>query len=171
MISRRIVLLGFMGCGKTTVGAEVARRLDRAFTDLDSFITEQDGHSPAEIISVRGEAFFRERETLALREVLARHEAGVIALGGGTWGISANRDLIALHNCVTVWLDVPFELCWQRINAALTVRPLARDRDTARARFQSRRADYKLSEFRILVSESANDKTLAKMIVDAIATG
>ena len=170
MISRRIVLVGFMGCGKTTVGAEVARRLDCAFTDLDSFITAKGGHSPAEIISVRGEAFFRQLETLALRDVLERREAGVIALGGGTWGISANRALIAHHDCVTVWLDAPFELCWQRINAAVAVRPLAPDRDTACARFQSRRADYHLSEFRVLVSKSANEKTLAKRITDAIGT-
>lgn len=142
-----------MGCGKTTVGQELARELRCGFVDLDSFITEREGRAPAEIITQDGETSFRELETLALRDVLQDHSAHVIALGGGTWTIPANRTLIALYDCASIWLDLPFELCWQRINFAQTSRPLAPDRDTARERFDGRRDDYALAERHIPIAD------------------
>src|SRR5512138_2771165 len=105
-----------MACGKTTVGKALARQLESNFTDLDSQSTENEGRSPAQIIEPDGEARFREIETFALRDVLQNRATRVIALGGGTWTPPANRTLAALHDCRTVWLDVPFELCWQRIS-------------------------------------------------------
>src|SRR5690242_19689711 len=106
MTNRRIVILGFMACGKTTVARELARQLKSEFIDLDSFITERHSRSPAEIIQQDGEERFRETETLALSDVLQDNDARMIALGGGTWTIPANRTLTALHDCETVWLDV-----------------------------------------------------------------
>ena len=55
-MDRRIIILGFMGCGKTTVATELARQLECRFIDLDSFITDSQGRSPAEIIEQDGEA-------------------------------------------------------------------------------------------------------------------
>lgn len=164
-MNRRIVILGFMACGKTTVGAELARQLNCGFVDLDTFITERERRSPAEIIEQDGESTFREVETLALPDVLSNRDPKVIALGGGTWSIPANRTLIALYDCVTVWLDAPFHLCWKRIDSGSTVRPLAPDRDSARARYDSRCADYALAAHRISVSESDTPETLATQIV------
>jgi len=167
-MDRRIVILGFMGCGKTTVAKELARQLDCFAVDLDSFITELHGRSPAEIIQQEGEDLFREVETLALRDVLQAREARVIALGGGTWTIPTNRTLIALHDCLSVWLDAPFELCWKRINAGQTVRPLAPDREMALARYESRRADYAMAEKPIAVDEFDPAETLAAEILREI---
>lgn len=162
---RRIVILGFMACGKTTVAQELARQLDCDSVDLDSFITELHGRSPAEIIQQDGEEKFRQLETLALRDVLQNKDTRVIALGGGTWTIPANRTLIALHNCLTVWLDAPFELCWKRIKDAQTVRPLAPDRAAALTRYESRRADYAIAEKPIAVEGSESPEALARQIL------
>src|SRR5262249_213663 len=131
--------------------------------DLDSFITERHGRSPAEIIQQNSEEEFREIETLALRDVLQNREYHVIALGGGTWTVPANRTLVALHDCLSICLDVPFQLCWQRIRTTQVERPLAPDRETALARYQSRRADYALAK-QIEVSESDTAETLAEQI-------
>ena len=152
-MNRRIVIVGFMGCGKTTVGQELARELQCDFVDLDSFLTSREGRSPAEMITQDGEFSFREVETLALRDVLQEKSNRVIALGGGTWTIPANRTLIALHDCASVWLDVPFELCWQRIDATNSSRPLAPDRDTAQKRFDDRRAAYSLAQRHIAIED------------------
>src|SRR2546423_3784788 len=154
IMNRRIIILGFMACGKTTVARELARQLDCDYVDLDSFITEHHGRSPAAIIQHDGEDRFRELETLALRDVLQDKDARVIALGGGTWTIPANRTLVALHDCAAVWLDVPFEVCWNRIVAAATVRPLAPDRGTAWTRYGSRRAYYWYLHRSIAAAES-----------------
>ena len=164
IMNRRIVILGFMACGKTTVAKELARQLDCDYVDLDSFITERHRRSPAEIIQQDGEEEFRELETLALRDVLQNKDARVIALGGGTWTIPANRTLTALHDCETVWLDVPFEVCWKRIVMGATARPLAPDRDTARSRYESRRAGYGLSSRRVAATESDSVQDIAEQI-------
>jgi shikimate kinase len=165
MSDRRIVILGFMACGKTTVGQELARQMDCQFVDLDSFITERTGHTPAEIISQDGETFFRDVETLALRDLLQDTSVQVIALGGGTWTIPANRTLVALHNCATIWLDAPFEVCWERIETSTNVRPLAPTREEALAKFESRRADYASAERQISISAS----DLIETVVDVIS--
>ena len=117
--------------------------------DLDSFITEREGRSPAEIIEQDGELAFREIETRALQDVLKNSAARVIALGGGAWTIEANRALAAQHDCLSIWLDVPFDLCWQRIMSGRTARPLAPDRESAHRLYESRRATYELADLKI----------------------
>lgn len=165
MSMRRIVILGFMACGKTTVANEVARELDCRCVDLDSFITQREKRPPAEIITQDGEDAFREVETLALRDVLQDKETHVIALGGGTWITPANRTIIALYDCLTVWLDVPFETCWKRITAGDAIRPLALDRTAAAERFAARRVDYRLAEKQILVDDDRAPTDVAKEIL------
>lgn len=165
-MNRRIVIVGFMGCGKTTVAKALAERLECEMIDLDSFITEREGRSPAEIIRADGEPFFREIESLALSEVLQRRDIRVAALGGGTWTIPANRTLIALHNCLSVWLDAPFELCWKRIaTSSNAVRPLAPDHESAQRLYESRRGNYLLAAARIPVDESDPPEVLANRIL------
>jgi len=162
---RRIVIVGFMGSGKTTVADALARRLGCDSIDLDSFITEREGRSPAEIIEQDGEAAFREIETQALRDALAKSEARVIALGGGAWTIAANRALVASHNCVSIWLDAPFELCWERIlSSTNTIRPMAPDRESAQNLFQVRRDSYELAQLRLVLTKTAApDETVVEI--------
>jgi shikimate kinase len=89
----------------------------------------------------------------------------VIALGGGTWTIPANRTLVALHDYSTVWLDAPFELCWQRITNTEADRPLAPNRETALSRYESRRGDYSLAQQRVEVRELDSPETIAAQIL------
>jgi shikimate kinase len=166
MSERRIVIVGFMGSGKTTVAKALAKRLECEMIDLDSFITEREGRSPAEIIRAEGEPFFREIESLALSEVLQNRAVRIVALGGGTWTIPANRTLIALHDCQSVWLDAPFEVCWERIATSGNAgRPLAPDRETTERLYESRRENYQLASVRIHVNESDLPETLANRIL------
>ena len=150
MKDRRIVIVGFMGCGKTTVAEALARQLGCNAIDLDSFITEREGRSPAKIIEQDGEPSFRKIETHALRGVLANGDARVVALGGGAWTIEANRALVTQQNCLSIWLDAPFELCWERITAnPKAIRPLAPNRESAQRLHESRRASYLLAQLRV----------------------
>ena len=155
-----------MGCGKTTVGGALARQLKGKFYDLDSQVTKKEGRSPAQIIEADGEAAFRAIETLVLRDVLQNREARVIALGGGTWTIPANRTLVALHDWLTVWLDVPFELCWQRISEnKRAVRPLAPDYQTAHERYEARHPIYALAEQHVTVSAADSVERIIEQIL------
>jgi shikimate kinase len=167
MMDRRVVIVGFMGCGKTTVAEALARRLGCAMIDLDSFITDREGGSPAEIIVQDSELSFREIEKQALKVVLEKNAACVIALGGGAWMIEANRALVAQHDCLSVWLDAPFELCWERITASGTIRPLAPDRESAQELYESRLASYELAALRV---DASQDDSLARIAEEIAIT-
>src|SRR5256886_15352662 len=127
---RRMVIRGFGGAGKTAAAGARARLLGCAPLDLDDLITAGEGRTPQQLIDEDGEAAFREAETRVLREALESGDAGVIATGGGTWTLERNRALVAAHGCLSVWLDAPFELCWERITrgGARGLRPFARER-------------------------------------------
>lgn len=132
------------------MAAALARKLGRDSIDLDSFISEREGRTAAEIIEQNGETAFREIETQALRDALEGTAARVIALGGGAWTIEANRALVGHHGCFSVWLDTPFELCWKRITANPNpIRPLAPNRESAQRLHKSRHSSYLLAQLRV----------------------
>ena len=166
--SQPIIVTGFMGSGKTTVARALSRILQCDMIDLDRFITERIGRSPKEIIEQDGEPAFRAIETRFLTEVLATGAARVIALGGGAWTTLENRALIEAHRGQTVWLDTPFEVCWQRIAASGGERPLARDMEQARNLYQIRRAAYQLAQLRVETGETLSEEETAARIVDAL---
>ncbi len=165
---RRIVITGFMAAGKTSVAQALAGRLHARMIDLDYLITERERRSVPALITDEGEARFREAEQRALRVVLEMKRARVIALGGGAWTIKENRSLIAEHNCFTVWLDAPFELCWQRITGSEEVRPLAKDKEAARRLYEERRPLYALAEMRVSATEGRSIEDLAAEITAAL---
>lgn len=155
---KTIVITGFMGSGKTRVARELARRLDVAMIDLDDAITERELKSPAQLIVEHGESYFRAIESRVLGELLQTRAAGIIALGGGAWIEETNRKLVSECNCLSVWLDVPFEVCWTRIEASAEDRPLAKTREQAAALYQRRRPSYQLASVHV---KSLEDLLLA----------
>jgi shikimate kinase len=145
-----------MGCGKSNVARELARRLDVRMIDLDDQITAHEGHTPAQLINGAGEPAFRAIETNTLRELLETGAAGVIALGGGAWIERANRDLIDQYGCISVWLDAPFAVCWERISASADERPLGKTKEQAEARYNLRKPIYALAKIHVPVDGNEN---------------
>jgi len=114
MTGRHVMLIGMMGAGKTTVGAECARRLDRVFVDTDELVEATAGRSVSEIFAADGEAAFRAVERGALADACAAPIPAVIAVGGGAMSDPANRETARGHATV-VWLRAdPVELA-QRV--------------------------------------------------------
>lgn len=162
----RIVITGFMGAGKTTVAAALARLLGCRSVDLDDIITAREGRTPPQLIDEDGEAAFREAETRALGEVLREEEARVVALGGGAWALERNRLLVREHGCLAVWLDAPFELCWRRIGEDRSEdRPNARDPSRARTLYDARRHAYTLAALRVSVTPERSADDIAAEIL------
>lgn len=163
-MKQTIVITGFMGCGKSEVARELAQRLDVPMIDLDDLITASEGRTPAELITEAGEPAFRAVETNTLRELLQTGGAGVIALGGGAWIESANRELIDWYGCLSVWLDTPFAVCWERIAVSTDERPLGKTIDEAEARYILRRPVYSLARIHIPVTGSESVDQLVSRI-------
>ncbi len=122
----RIYLTGFMGCGKSTVGPLLARRLGYTFLDLDALIERRAGRSIPEIFATGGEALFRMLERDALRQTAAL-EAYVIATGGGAL-VSDDNLAWALRNGRVVYLQVSVDELVRRLTPEAVGRPLLQDR-------------------------------------------
>ena len=163
-MTQTIVITGFMGCGKSNVARELARRLDVPMNDLDDRITSREGRTPAQLIIETGEDQFRAIETNTLLELLQTKEARVIALGGGAWIEGANRDLIDWYGCVSVWLDTPFAVCWERISTSTEDRPLGKTIEQAEARYNLRRPVYSLARIHIPVTGAESVDQLVSRI-------
>lgn len=165
----RLVLTGFMGAGKSTIGRQLAGRLGWEFVDLDTLIESRVGLSVPAIFSEHGESQFRKLESQALAAALGRHHV-VLALGGGAPEVLTNRLLIEQTPATaTIFLDAPFPVLFDRcmlqaLNAPAAsphsriqpaeLRPLLSDPAAAEARFLARRPVY---------------RRLARLVVDTSA--
>jgi shikimate kinase len=163
-----IIIAGFMGSGKTTVAESLARKLHCSAVDLDQAITVSTGRTPKVIIEEDGEKSFREIETRSLQDTLQNRSTGIIALGGGAWTLQRNRDLINEHGGITVWLDAPFELCWERILATGGGRPLATDLRQAQQLYAERRSNYALAQLHVAVTADKSTEEISAEIAEAL---
>lgn len=112
-ICDKISLIGFMGCGKTTVGRILAKRLAYSFKDMDTVIEEREGQTISRIFRTKGEPYFRAREKAVLSEIHTDKNT-VYACGGGITEDPANREALR-ENSLVVWLHSPLETILQRI--------------------------------------------------------
>jgi len=165
--TRRIVLTGFMGSGKTTVGPLIAARLGWSFLDVDDVIEAEAGVSIAELFARHGEAAFREREHAAIAR-LAASDALVLALGGGAIEHSATRDLL-LNTPGTrlVHMEIELATTLKRCQGTEHTRPILADQANLAARYQRRLPLYRMAHISIpvdaLIPEQAAESILSAL--------
>jgi len=118
---KNLILIGFMGTGKTEVGRLLAESLNRRLADTDQIVTEREGLSVRNIFAGRGEAYFRRREAEVVAELSAQ-KGLVVATGGG---VVLDRENVRLlkENGFLVWLDADVAVLQNRL-AGDTTRPL-----------------------------------------------
>jgi shikimate kinase len=167
---RRLVLTGFMGAGKTTVGRLLAARLNWDFLDLDAYIESRSGLSVPSIFSIHGEAHFRQLESMALASALGRSRL-VLALGGGAPEVLTNRLLLEQTPATsTIFLDAPFPALFDRcmmqaLNPGTTDRPILADPATAEARFLVRQPIYRrLARLTLDTASLTPEQTVAAIL-------
>lgn len=113
MDKRNVVLIGFMGTGKSTIGKKLARRLNWGFQDTDYEIEQAEGQTIPELFTAKGEAAFRALETDMLKRILASH-AQVVSTGGGCVLAEENRRLM-LDNSIVVALGASADTIVSRL--------------------------------------------------------
>ncbi|WP_059103292.1 shikimate kinase [Shouchella shacheensis] len=142
LIERNIVLIGFMGVGKTSIGRELAKRMYRDFIDVDHVIEEKVGCPPTEIFAKYGEPFFREQERNVVRETCGE-KMKIIALGGGAFMQEEIREQ-CLSDCIVIFLDITFDSWKDRVNLLIDSRPVLQGKtlEEMEALYEKRRSAY-----------------------------
>lgn len=158
-----IVLIGFMGAGKSTVGPLLAHRLGLPFLDTDTLIEERSGKDVEELFASEGEAAFRALEREVVKEVLSG-PAAVVALGGGAPCHDETRQ--ALEGSFVAFLDLPYEEMKRRTGTGAE-RPLLRMRDP-RALWLERRPLYVASASRTFRVGGSTPDEVAAAIEQAV---
>ena len=147
---RNIVLEGMPSCGKSTIGKEVAKRLNKQFFDIDLLIEEKTSKKPSEIIREKGEEYFREIESLVVKEV-SKNSSSVIALGGGAPLREENRKALK-QNGVIVYVKRDLSLL------SVNDRPLS-EKDGVENLYNKRKDIYR--EFADFIVENNGDIEVA----------
>jgi shikimate kinase len=162
-LASRIVLIGFMGAGKSTVGPKVAALTGWTFRDMDAWIEERTGLTVPEIFRARGESNFRSEETQVAEEI-ARTPALVVAAGGGAFTIPRTR--VALQDgAFTVWLRCELDEILNRVRLDGS-RPLAPDRETISRLYTERQPSYRLADWSVDTTASGPED-VARAVVEA----
>ncbi|MGL4818903.1 MAG: shikimate kinase [Bacilli bacterium] len=163
MQTSTIYLIGFMGCGKSTVGTLLAEQLHKPFIDLDAYICEESGMSIPTIFQTEGELGFRNRESQALHAIADQH--AIVATGGGV--VTNERNIQQMKKTgIIICLHVGFDVALQRIQGDPN-RPLASSAsvEELQERYRNRQKQYSQSDQIITV-----DAKTPQVVVDEIKT-
>lgn len=158
-----VILVGFMGAGKSSVGRLLAKRLNRCFVETDDMIVAKEGRSIPEIFAEKGEPYFRSLEAQVL-ELLKLKRGDVIATGGGLGcregAIEALKDLGTV-----VWLSGDFESLYERCRSA-GPRPMLenRSKDDVAALYRAREPYYRKAHLTVDTTEAGIDVVVNRIV-------
>jgi shikimate kinase len=166
-----VVLIGFMGAGKSSVGRALGAQLGWTFEDLDDRIERHEARKVADIFRESGEAGFRRAEHEALKELLSELSQGagkIVALGGGAFVQKNNARLIENKGVPTVLLDASVSELWRRCRQQAaqqgTERPLLGNMRSFRELYESRQRHYLKASFR----QQTGGKTVEQIAAEVI---
>jgi shikimate kinase len=161
--ARNVVLIGFMGAGKSTVGRLLARRLGLCFVETDDMITAQEGTSIPEIFAARGEAYFRGLEETVL-DALSAKEGHVVATGGGFPCRPGIMERLRTLGTV-VWLAADFDVLYERARR-VGERPMlaGRSREDVAALYEARKVFYAQAHLAVDVSRLGLDGAVTRIL-------
>jgi shikimate kinase len=169
--TRAVVLIGFMGAGKSSVGRALSKKLGWAFEDLDDRIERRERRKVHEIFRDSGESEFRRAEHAALKELLSELQTGaerIAALGGGAFVQRENARLIKAGGVPTVFLDADVEELWRRCRRQAekqgTDRPLLSRLETFRELYELRRPHY----LKASLKQETGRKTVAEVAAELV---
>ncbi|MEP6849604.1 MAG: shikimate kinase [Acidobacteriota bacterium] len=162
----RIALTGFMGVGKSSVARHLGNMLACRRVDLDHVIEARTGRISAEIIDADGIDEYRRLETEALIAEVESPDPLILSLGGGTWTVPENREIIKKAGFTTVWLESSFDHCWYNIKFSKKDRPLARSKSAAIELFEERKKHYSLADVHFVIRPEYNSYDTAAHLAE-----
>jgi shikimate kinase len=128
LTKNKLVLLGYMASGKTSVAKLIAKKSNLKYIDLDAYISSNEEMSVPDIFKNKGEIYFRKIESRYLKDILMQKSACVLALGGGTPCYGQNMELINKY-ATSIFLNVSLSILVLRLKSEKKSRPLVANID------------------------------------------
>ncbi|WP_166276519.1 shikimate kinase [Saccharibacillus alkalitolerans] len=161
---KNIILIGFMGAGKTTIGQLLAEKLGREFLDADQEIERRHGMPVTEIFKSMGEPVFRQMEKEYLVELCRTSREKVVSLGGGSFMQDEIRNA-CLDSGIVYHLDLDWESWLKRFEALIDTRPILQSKslEEVRALFDSRKLIYADNHYTVAVDQLSPEEIAENM--------
>lgn len=121
---KKIILIGYMGSGKSTIAKLLSKTMQYEFLDLDEIIEKEQNASVSTIFEQKGEVFFRKLEHQVLKRILQSESNMILSLGGGTPCFTNNQELLQQENICTVYLKTSIDKLYERLRTQKANRPL-----------------------------------------------
>ena len=168
---KKIILLGYMGCGKSTIAVALSNSIGIPFVDLDKEIEAKVGLSIDAIFKKYGEIYFRKLEHEVFIDLLNNSKQLIIGLGGGTPCYANNHELLKGANLVSIYLKASIDTLFHRLNHNKSKRPLLADKSEGEMKefiakhLFDRSFYYNQAEYKVVV----DDKTIKQTVLDIVA--
>lgn len=161
-----IFLCGFMGCGKSTIGQILAKKSGCGFCDTDELIVKNEGMTIPEIFSQKGEPYFRMVEAETVKSLCRKNT--VVACGGGAMQNSDTAEAVKNNGGVIVYLNVPFEVCYDRIKDDSNRPIVVNNTKEQLEEIYNNRRDIYMKNSTIMVEAVGSPTEIAGSIIDII---
>lgn len=165
---KNIVIVGFMGVGKTTIGQLVAEKLYRDFVDIDHEIELEYGMPITDIFATLGEAKFREIERNFIINMCTESKMKIISLGGGAYMQDAIRN-VCIEHCIVFYLDLSWDSWKDRLPMIIDSRPVLQNKSLEEIEklFNERKSKYTLANSKFSTND-IDPETVAQSIADSV---
>lgn len=168
----KIVLLGYMASGKSTIGSVLAEKMQLPFIDLDAFLEEKEEMSVSHVFKSKGEIYFRKQEHLYLKELLNTEDSFVLSLGGGTPCYAGNMDVLqSFKSVVSIYLKTSIDTIVSRLLKEKSQRPLVANLNEeeltefiAKHLFE-RSYYYNQSTYKLIVDNKSIEETVKDLLL------
>lgn len=120
----KIVLIGYMGSGKSVIGKNISKNIGIPFYDLDEIIENEEQNTIKNIFRVKGEVYFRKKESQVFNDFLKNNDNFILALGGGTPCYANNHQLLNQDGVVAIYLKASIATLVFRLGNERSKRPL-----------------------------------------------
>ena len=167
---KKIILLGYMGCGKSTIAKLLANSTSISYLDLDEIIEKNENASVKNIFSEKGEIYFRKLEHDVFMELLASPEKQIIGLGGGTPCYANNHELLKGKGITSIYLKASVETLFNRLSHNKSKRPIVANKsETELQEFIAkhlfdRSYYYNQAEYKVAVDGKSIDETVTDIV-------
>jgi shikimate kinase len=121
---KKIILLGYMGCGKSTIAKLLATNVGLPYFDLDEIIEKRENKTIKNLFSEKGELYFRKAEHEILSDLMKNQDSFILSLGGGTPCYSNNHELLKGENKDAIYLSASIDTLYNRLKNENQNRPL-----------------------------------------------